>query len=442
MKKKVAAPKPVLSLTDAIAVIIGIVVGAGIFKTPALVAAHVGSERAFLLVWGLGGLISLVGALCYAELATTYPHAGGEYHYLSHAFGQDVAFLFAWARLSIMQTGSLALLAFIVGDYLCGWLPLRNDSASVYAALSILCLTGVNVAGFQFGKWVQNCLTLAQLLGLLLVIFTGLALTPAPRLGGAASQASEGIYGWAMIFVLLTYGGWSEAAYLSADLRWVKQDLSKALVGSISLITGVFLLLNFAYLHGLGLAGIAQSEVVAADLMRRAFGQGGAQLISFLISLAALGSMNGTMITGARTNYAWGQDVKLFGFLGSWNPETNTPKNALLVQGAMTLVLVLLGTLTRRGFTTMVEYTAPIFWFFLLLVGLSLFVLRTREPDLERPFRVPFYPLTPLLFCATCVYLLRASLLEMGIGALLGVAVLLAGLPLLLVVRLVPRVEE
>jgi amino acid transporter len=428
---------PVLSLIDTVAVIVGIVVGAGIFKLPSLVAANVGSGSDFLLLWCLGGLISLVGALCYAELATTHPHAGGEYHYLSCAFGREVGFLFAWARLSVMQTGSLALLAFLVGDYLSELLPLGNYSASVYAALVTICLTGFNVLGIELGKWVQNFLTLAKLLGLLFVVFTGLILTPPPSLPVAPPiDNSDKSYGLAMIFVLLTYGGWSEAAYLSAELRDVKRDMKKALLGSISLIAALFLLLNFAYLQGLGLAGIAQSEVVAADLMRRTLGEGGAQFISFLISLAALGSINGTMITGARTNYALGQEVKLFGLLGSWNQETNTPQNAFLVQGMITLALVLLGTLTRRGFTTMVDYTAPVFWFFLLLVGLSLFILRAREPDLERPFCVPLYPLTPVLFCGTCVYLLGASLIYTGVGALVGIAVLLVGIPLWLVVRL------
>lgn len=434
-KEEVETSKQHLSLIDAVAIIVGIVVGTGIFKTPSFVAANVGSEQMFLLVWVLGGLISLLGALCYAELAMAYPQAGGEYHYLSRAFGQEVAFLFAWARLSVMQTGSLALLAFIVGDYLSEVFPLGNNSVSIYAALSILSLTGVNILSLRVGKWVQNCLTLAKILGLLLVIFTGLTLASIPTNVEVSGQPSEGIFRLAMIFVLLTYGGWSEAAYLSADLRNVKQDMAKVLLVSISLITGLFLLLNFAYLQGLGLGGIAQSEVVAADLMRRAWGEGGVQFISWLIFLSAIGSMNGTMITGARSHYALGRDIKQLGFLGIWNPETNTPKNALLVQGAITLALVFLGTLTRTGFATMVDYTAPIFWFFLLLVGLSLFVLRTKEPEIERPFCVPLYPVTPLLFCGTCSYLLGASIIDTGVGALVGIAVCLFGVPLLLIVR-------
>ena len=180
---------------------------------------------------------------------------------------------------------------------------------------------------------------------------------------------------------------------------------------------------------------MASSEAVAADLMRRAVGEPGAVFISLLIAVSTLGSTNATIFTGARTNYALGQDFSLFAFLGRWRERANTPTNALLVQGAIALALVLLGTLTRDGFETMVDYTAPVFWFFFLLTGVSLMVLRIREPEVPRPFRVPVYPLTPILFCAICAYLLYSSVAYTGIGALVGIAVLLAGAPLLLLTR-------
>ena len=169
--------------------------------------------------------------------------------------------------------------------------------------------------------------------------------------------------------------------------------------------------------------------------MGQALGERGVQFISLLVAVSALGAMQGTIFTGARTNYAVGQDWKLFSWLGCWERGTETPLNALLLQGGITLALIWLGTLTRSGFATMVEYTAPVFWFFLLLTTLSLFVLRTVEPAKTHSFCVPLYPLTPLLFCATCVYMLQASLTYTGIGALVGVVVLLTGVPLLLVVK-------
>ena len=428
-------PQPSFNVIEAGAVVVGIVVGVGIFKTPALVAANVGSEIGFLLVWLFGGLISLMGALCYGELATAYPHPGGEYHYLTRSFGREIALLFAWARLSVIQTGSIALLAFVFGDYLSQLLPLGNSTSSIYAALAVIVLTGINALGIQPSKWLQNWLTAAKLLGLLFVFLVGLIWTSSSADVVSSTSNTESSYGSAMIYVLLTYGGWSEAAYLSAELQDVERNMVRVLVGSIGAIALVFLLVNCAYLKGLGLGAISNSAAPAADLMRRFLGEAGAQFISLLIAVSALGAMQGTIFTGARTNYALGKDWKLFGWLGSWDERTQTPLNALMMQSAITLALIWLGTLTRSGFATMVEYTAPVFWFFLLLTTLSLFVLRTVESEVTRAFSIPLYPLTPLLFCATCVYMLQASLTYTGIGALVGVGVLLSGVPLLLVVK-------
>lgn len=209
----------------------------------------------------------------------------------------------------------------------------------------------------------------------------------------------------------------------------------RSLLVSIGIITSIYLLINLAYLHGLGLAGMQQSPAVAADLMRRSLGEPGAVFISILITVTALCSMNATIFTGARTNYALGQDFSFFSYLGRWHHRANTPTQALLVQGAISLALVLLGSLTRKGFQTMVDYTAPVFWFFFLLTGVSLLVLRVREANVPRPFRVPLYPLTPILFCFFCGYLLYSSLAYTGIGAMVGVAVVAAGIPLLLWMR-------
>src|SRR5687767_4871116 len=380
-----SVPRPTLSLIDAVSMIVGIVVGAGIFKAPSIVAANVGSEMGFLLVWLMGGLISLIGALCYAELATTYPHPGGDYHYVFRAFGREVGLLFAWARLTVIQTGSIAILAFVFGDYATELLSLGDHSSALYAGLAIAVLTVINATGVRQGKWTQNLLTTAKLLGLLVVFLVGVFVIE-PVEVAVTRPSLEGFQGLAMIFVLLTFGGWSEAAYISAELRDERRNMKRALLLSIGIITAIFFLTNLAYLRGLGLTAISQSEAVAADLLRRSFGGFGAKSISLLVAVSALGATNGTIFTGARTNYALGRDFSLFDFLGRWNARANAPVNALIIQAAIALVLVLLGSLTRKGFQTMVEFTAPVFWFFLLLSGLSLFVLRRKEPDVNRPF--------------------------------------------------------
>jgi amino acid transporter len=435
-------------MRDAVGITVGIVVGAGIFRTPSLVAANSASEGAALLIWLAGGAITLVGALCYAELTTTYPNAGGDYHYLTRAYGRRLAFLFAWSRITVIQTGSAALLAFVFGDYASQLLRLGEHSASTYAALVVVALTALNILGVRQGTKTQNWLTAFEVLSLLAVVIAGLSLAAgaapavpeaATAVGGAAEAAGAAqgganpaaSLGLALVFVLLTYGGWNEAAYVSAEVSGPRRNIARALLLSIGIITGLYMLVNWAYLRGLGLEGVAASNAVAADLLRRAAGERAAQFVSLLVAVAALTSANATIITGARTNYALGRDFRLFRFLGRWNGEANTPVNALVVQGAIALALVMAGALARDGFTSMVEYTAPVFWLFFFLAGLSLIVLRWREPEATRPFRVPLYPLTPLLFCAACLYMLQASLAYAGAGALAGVIVLLTGLPAL-----------
>ncbi|MBN1209700.1 MAG: amino acid permease [Myxococcaceae bacterium] len=431
----VAGPARSLRVIDVVALTVGVVLGAGIFKAPSLVAAQVGSEGALLLVWLLGGVASLVGALCYAELASAWPHPGGDYHFLHRALGQGPAFLFAWARLTVIPTGSIALLAFVFGDYASQLAPLGPYSSSAYAAAVVVGLTAMNVAGLRQGTRAQNLLTALEVLGVGAIIVAGLLLAPAPSQPPAAASGAPASPAWglAMIFVLLTYGGWNEVACLSAEVRGSRRSLAWALLASIGVVTALYLLVNWAYLRGLGLAGMGSSEAVAADLMRRALGSRGAQAISVLVAVSALTSANATVLTGARTQYAFGRDSVLFKGLGHWHARAHTPTRALLVQGALALALVGLGTVTRQGFQTMVEYTAPVFWLFFLLTGVSLLVLRVREPRAPRPFRVPLYPLTPLLFIATCAYLLYSSLAYAGLGSIASLAVLGTGGVLLIV---------
>ena len=421
-----------LSVLDAVTVIVGVVFGAGIFKTPSLVAANSGSEWTALSMWLVGGIVSLIGALCYAELSTAYPHAGGDYHYLNRAFGSTPSFMFVWARMTVIQTGSIAMWAFLIGDYASEVFSVGGYSPSLYACLTIIILTVINIAGIRPGVRMQKILLTSILAGLLLTVIAGFTLVSSSVPSKPASLPNASALGGAMIFVLLTYGGWNEAAFLSAEVRNPERNMVRVLFYSIGVITSIYLVINYVFLKGLGIAAVSGSEVVAADLMRRALGERGAQFISFLICIAALSSMNGVMITSARTNYALGRDFSFFRFLGQWDEKRSTPVNAVLLLGGVSLVLVLLGTGTRSGFVMMVEYTAPVFWFFFLLVGISLFVLRRTDPDTARPFRVPFYPFTPILFCAACAYMLRSSILYTGKGALIGIAVLIAGTPFLL----------
>jgi amino acid transporter len=420
-------PRPVLGLRDAIGLIVGTIVGVGIFRTPSLVAEHAGSASVALIAWVAGGLVSLLGALCYAELASTYPNTGGDYHYLTRAFGWRLGFLFAWARLTVVQTGAIALLAFVLGDYAAEVLRLGPWGSPLCAGAIVAVLTATNIIGVRQGASTQNFLTTLEIGGILLVALAGLAAEPTAAAIGGRAPSTSGAFGLVMVFVLLTYGGWNEAAYLSGELRDPGRTMVRALVWSLVLVTGLYVLINWTFLTTLGVAGVAGSKAVAADVVHQTLGSGGARLTGALVVVAAVTSINAAIFTGSRSSYAVGRDVRALGFLGHWHPITRTPVNALLTQGTVALALVALGGLTRRGFETMVEYTAPVFWLFLFLTGVALLVLRRHDPGRPRPFRVPFYPLTPLAFCATSGYLVYSSLAYTGLGALVGVGVLGAG---------------
>jgi len=403
-------PQPILRRIDAVAIVVGIVVGAGIYRTPSVVAGTTGDAGWMLVAWMLGAAISFVGALCYAELASAYPHAGGDYHFLTLAFGRNVSFLYAWARATVIQTGSIALLAFVFGDYLSTVFPLGAHSSAKWAALVVIALTAINVAGLRKSVRMQNALTAVEVLGLAAVVVAGFSAAapaePSPVLFASTPDLSK--LGVAMVFVLLTYGGWNEAAYISAELK-ARRAIVFVLFASLAVVAVGYVAVNIALLYGLGLAGLAKSAAPAADVMERAFGTGGANALALFVAVATLTSINATMIVGARSNYAMGRDWTALRLLGTWDGERDAPRVGYLFQSAVALALIGFGALQHDGFEAMVNFTAPVFWSFLLLVGLSLFVLRARHGEVERPFRVPLYPFTPLLFCAVCAFLLHAS---------------------------------
>jgi basic amino acid/polyamine antiporter, APA family len=437
----------VLSTGDGITLIVGLIIGAGIFRTPSLVASNVGSGFEFLLLWLVGGAIALIGALCYAELASTYPHAGGEYFVLRRTFGPFVAFLLAWARLTVLQTGSIALLAFVFADYATPVLGTSAQVAPILAVASVATVTAINALGLREGQLTQRTLTSIVVAGLAAVIVVGLFLSPTAAVAAdavadasitTAAAGNDSNIALALVFVLLTYGGWSEAAYMSAELRDERRGVTRTLVWGVAVVTMIYLLTNAAYLSVLGVDGVAASQAVAVDVLQPFVGRVGATIVALIVMTAALSSANATMITSARGGYAVGSDISPLGALGIWNQgrrNGGTPRHAVLAIGAVSLLLVLIGTATRTGFETMVAYTAPVFWLTLLLMGVALIVLRRREPQVPRPFRVPLYPVVPIVFCLTSAWMLWSSVAYAGRGALLGIAVMLAGIPLYLAGR-------
>ncbi len=435
-----AAPSRHLGVRHAMAVCVGMVIGAGIFRTAPNVAQSVMSAAPLFGAWALGGLLSVLGALCFAEMAAAFPDAGGDYHFLARAYGRKLALLFAWSRFSVIHTGSMALLAFVFGDYLAQVINFGPWSSPVFGVVAVVTLITVNLRGIRLGLGTQLGLMALVLFGLSCVVLGGLwqalhGAAPLTPVLTSASTADRTSFGTAMVFVLLAYGGWSDAATLSAEMRDARRGIVLALIGGMAVVTALYLGANWGYVRVLGLDGLASSHAPAADVMRAAFGRPGEILIVATVATAAVSVMNALLIVGARTTFAAARDLRALQGLGQWDARRGTPAHAMIAMGVVAILLIGFGSVTRGGFATMVDYLAPVYWFFLSLSALAVIVLRVRHPHTPRPFRVPGYPLTPVLFFLSCLYTLYASLAYVQIGALVGVAVLALGGLLLLFQR-------
>ncbi|HVC92669.1 MAG TPA: amino acid permease [Pirellulales bacterium] len=431
-----ALPQRRLTLFDTTSIIVGIIIGSGIYKTAPLIAGCVPTPTALVAVWLAGGLFALVGSLCYAELATAFPQEGGDYAFLTRAYGRPIGFLFAWCEMWVIRPGSIGGMAFVFADYARELVDLGPHSPVFYAGGAVGMLSLINIVGVSTGKWTQNVLTVAKVAGLLTVVAIGVSrVAPAPPVPTAAAQLPaadeppatsstkpqpvqgvkpfEADWAFAMILILYAYGGWNDMAYVGAEVRDPEKNILRALLLGTSIVTLIYVLMNIAFLHALGLEGTRLAKVVAADVTKLAW-PWGAKAVSALVAISALGAMNGMIFTGGRIYYAMGTEHRLFGLLGRWSRRLGTPAWSLGVQGAITLAVVLYFDLSAQGvgtdaFEKMVNFALPLFWAFLLLVGMSLIWLRFREPQMSRPFHVPFYPFTPLVFCAACGWMEWAS---------------------------------
>lgn len=444
------APRQQLSLLDSTCIIVGIIIGASIYESSPDIAGNVSgaavklvgqwldfsqqdplspdgraavSQLAIIGIWLLGGVLALIGALCYAELATAWPDAGGSYFFISKAFGKTLGFAFAWCECWIIRPGNVGAIAFVFAAYAMKLVmpdtPADQDSGAAKAAYSvapallaagaITLLTLTNLLGLHIGKWTQNVLTLLKVAGLAVIILVALTLTP-PENDAAAKPTGGGNLGVALIMVMFAYGGWSDMSYVAAEVRNPAKNITRALLLGTLAVTAIYVVINFAFARGLGLAGFLSSGGVASDVLSARFGPWGARGISLLICISCLGAMNGMIFTGARVCYALGVQDPLFAWLGQWNERLGVPIRAIVMQAAVTIALVIGFGLREGGFKSLVIFTSPFFWGFFVLVGLALIVLRDREPDRPRLFRLPLFPILPAIFCLSSGYMMLSSI--------------------------------
>ena len=411
--------------------VIGGIIGAGIFRTPAAVAQRVGSPALGLAAWVLGGAIALIGAFCFGELGQRRPKAGGGYVYLREAWGPLPAFLYGWALLLVIATGAIAAVAVTFASYALALAGLPDRLTVPVAVGAIGFLSAVNYRGVKPAAITQNIFTLLKLAALAALIVAGLALAgppahpaaPVPPAHGWARAVSS--VGTALVPILFTYGGWQQTNFIAEEIIDPEKNLPRALVLGVAAVITVYLLANLAYLRVLGQAGLAASTAPAADAMRALLGPAGGKLIAAGIAVSTFGFLNLVILVTPRVLQAMAANGVFFPRLAVLHPVYRTPTGAILLQGVWAIVLTLTGT-----FTQLVDYVAFGDWIFFGLTVAGLFRYRAcAVSDSPGAFRVPGYPWTPALFVVAAAYVVASSILANPRNALVGIALLGLGIP-------------
>ncbi|MDP8993433.1 MAG: amino acid permease [Pseudomonadota bacterium] len=410
-------------------------IGSGIFRVPSAIAADAGSVAAVLAVWAAAGLISLFGALCYAELAGLFPRAGGEYVFLREGLGSPVAFLFGWTFLLVSPAGWAAV-ALIFASYFGTFLASTESQTRIIAAALILVISAVHYRSVRFGASVQTIATSAKLLALIVLALAVFWFgdPSAGSFSGAepSAVATWGSVGLAMIAALFAYDGWQTVTGMAGEVRNPSRNLPVALIGGTALVLFVYLLVNTAYLYALPLEALAASELVAVDAVRQATGAAGGSLIAALVMLSTFGALNALLMANPRIFYAMAQDGLFFRSLAKVHPRFEAPHVAIAFSAAIAILYV-----SIRTFEELAEAFIVGFWPFAMLQVAALIALRKKRPDLPRPYRTFGYPWLPLAFLAASGGLVVNTLVEHPWTTLLSFAVTLAGLPLFFLWKMV-----
>jgi amino acid transporter len=407
------SPQRTLSAFDGACIIVGIIIGAGIYQTTPMVAESAGSVQWILGFWVLGGCLALVGALCYVELAMTVTQDGGEYAYLVKAYGKETGSFFAWIEFWIIRPGSTGPMAMLFGNYADKLFPLFPASPDslmgkmFYAVLATAILLTVNLFGLRAGKLTQNALTVFKVLALLILVggsLIAIGLSPdvivPSTVEATAPQQGQSFDGFllAMVLVMFTYGGWNDMSFVATEIKNPAKNILRALVLGVCTVSVIYLLINIAMLMVLGRAGLAASDTPASDMLKVTIGSGAEKIMALLICITALGAVNGMMFTSARIYHALGNQVSAFAWLGKWNSRLQVPARSLVVQSIVTLAMVIGFGWQTNGFELLVLFVSPFMWSFFVLLGIAMLVFRYQGLVPRDKFRTPWFPVLPLVF--------------------------------------------
>ncbi len=421
-----------LTLYGLTMVAIGSTIGSGIFRTPGKIAMEVHLPEYIILLWVLGGLIALTGALTFAEMGSMFPGAGGLYIYLREAYGDTMGFLYGWFILFISTSGSIAALAAVCSEHVLYLFGVgRESSAEMPLAVGIVVfLTIVNLFGVKIGEWIANIFTGAKLIGLLLIIGAGLffASPQVETMNATTTFATTeptnlwGAFAAAFVGVLWSYGGWQHVSYMAGETINPQRNVPRAMMMGAAVITLVYVFANIAYMRLLPVEQIANSKTVAADAMTTLF-PGGGNLMAFLIALSTFGTTGIYCMTAPRLYYAMAKDGLFFNKLAEIHPKWQTPMNAIVVQSCWAVFLLLFwGT-----FEDLIEYVTFMDWVGLMFVGSTIFVFRRKRPDAPRAYRTHFYPVVPIIFISICVWFIGFTLVQNPVKAWAGIFVVAMG---------------
>jgi len=413
-------------------VAIGSCIGSGIFVTPAQIARLIPSSGLILLVWALGGLIALTGALTFGELGSLFPKAGGIYVFLKEAYGGWMGFLYGWAYLVIITSGSIAVLSLAFSHYLSFFIPLDNTWKTVTSIITISLLTTLNVFRAKFGEIFANIFTGLKIIGILIIIcagfFFGNTDLSFKDLGfTTSSTAGLSSFGVALTGVLFSYGGWQHASFLAGETKNPSRNVPIAMITGAAVVTIIYLFVNTSYMLLLPVNTIVSSEKVAAEAVSTIIPSGGV-LVAGLIAVSTFGTIGIYTLSAPRIYYAMAADGLFFREIAKVHPRFRTPVNAIIVQSVWSIVLLMFwGTLEN-----LITYTVSVEWIFFTLAAIGIFIFRKKLKNTERAYKAFGYPVTPLIFIVINIWFVINIMINKPLHMAIGVGFLLLGVPLYL----------
>ena len=423
--------KRVLSLLDATMINAGGIIGSGIFMVPAAVAMFTGSASLFFMVWIAGGIVSLFGALSVAELGAAMPRAGGQYVYLSEAYGPVWGYLYGWSAVAVINTASIAAVGVAFSEYLRFFFPITDVSIKGIAVATIVLLTIINILDVKSGARFQNVFTISKLGAIFVIIILGLVMEGgsnqnlSPFFSDQSFTELVGPLGLAMVSVLWTFDGWIFITYVAGEVKNPGRNIPLSLIFCMLIVVTIYLLLNYVLIYTLGFTGMNGSDLVVSDAASVFLGNKGAAIVTLIILISLIGANNGFVLTSARINYAMAKDKLFFYQASQIHPRFKSPANALIIQCVWASLLTFTGT-----FNQLITYIIFASWIFYGMSAGAVIILRNKKPDMERPYKTPAYPWIPIIFILFAIFLTINTIIEAPRDAAIGAGIILAGLPM------------